>query len=84
MDRSNMFNKFLTSNEPFAKGVRTVVQAVLGLVTGLALTVWGVPGVPEAVTKYLTENALQLLSVAGLSAGLISWVWNEAGKHLKK
>lgn len=65
---------------PKVKGLRTGLQAVAGFVVGLFVTVWAVPGVPEAVTQYLLDNWAILLASLGLStgifAGLVAWLQN--------
>jgi len=58
------------------RGVRTVFQTIIGAFVGLVAVVWAVPGVPEAVTTYLSTNLVQLLLVVGIPAGLTSFVWN--------
>lgn len=75
-------------NTAKGKGVRTAIQATIGTIAafliGLVAVVWAVPGVPEAVTNYLVNNAVQLLTYLGLSAGALSGVFsylqNKAGK----
>ena len=71
-------------NTPSGKGLRTFVQTIWGLLTGLVITVWGVPGVPEAVTTYARENALPLLIGGilsiGVPAGLVALIQNKYGK----
>lgn len=65
---------------PIQKGLRTALQAGVGVLIGLATTVWAVPGVPEAVQTYLTGHVLQLVITVGAPAGLFAWLQNRAGK----
>lgn len=61
------------------RGFRTAIQALIGLFVGLVLTVWAVPGVPEAVTSYITSNISVILGIVGISSastGVVSWIWN--------
>lgn len=58
------------------RGVRTAIQAVIGFVTGLVVVVWNVPGVPEAVVSYTSNNIVQLAAAFGISSGLAAFVWN--------
>lgn len=68
-----------TKNTPAGKGFRTFYQAVAGFIIGLAAVVWAVPGVPEAVQGYLLQNALPLLLLFGIPAGLLSYFQNKKG-----
>lgn len=62
------------------RGLKTFVQALIGFVVGLFITVWAVPGVPEAVGNYVQANIGEVLLTIGLpiavSTGLVSLVWN--------
>lgn len=62
------------------RGVRTVIHGALGvLVTflvGLAMAVWNVPGVPDAVLSYVGANLLSVMGNVGLSAGTVAFIWN--------
>lgn len=62
----------MNKNLPKAKGFRTALQALGGFIVGLAVVVWAVPGVPDAVTQYLLENWLGVISSLGLSTGIFS------------
>jgi hypothetical protein len=65
---------------PVVKGVRTAFQAMVGSVVGLVVVVWAVPGVPEAVTGYLTTNWLPILLTIGVPSGLVAFIQNRLGK----
>lgn len=72
----------MNKNSPLAKGVRTAYQVVPAFFLGLVITVWAVPGVPEAVKQYIFSNAWQLVASLGLTtsvfAGLLSFGQNKA------
>ncbi len=70
----------MDKNTPVAKGVRTALQAVVGVVIGLVAVVWAVPGVPEAVISYLQDNLVQVLLLVGLPSGFVSYLQNKLGK----
>lgn len=70
----------MDKNSAIGKGVRTAIQAMVGLVVGLVVAVWAVPGVPEVVTSYLVNNALQVLLLVGVPAGAVAYLQNKAGK----
>ncbi len=70
----------MDKNTAAAKGIRTAIQAALGVLVGLVAVVWAVPGVPEAVVNYLKDNLVQILLVVGLPSGLISFLQNKLGK----
>jgi hypothetical protein len=78
-----MLQKLLKGDTAVWRGVRTAVQAVIGFLTGLAATVWAVPGVPQAVQNYLSGHVIQLLVGFGLSTGLAAFVWNAIRKDVK-
>lgn len=59
-----------------ARGIRTAIQAAIAFVIGLAVVVWQVPGVPQVVISYTTQNIAGLATSFGVSAGLVSFVWN--------
>ena len=65
-------------NSPKAKAKRTSLQAFIGAVAaffiGLATVVWAVPGVPEAVTNYLIQQALPLALGLGIPSGAVAGV----------
>lgn len=66
----------MNKTKPLVKGLRTAAQAAVGVLVGLVAVVWAVPGVPEAVTSYLVDNALPLALMFGVPAGLVAWVQN--------
>lgn len=46
------------------------LKALGGLVVGLLVTVWGVPGVPQAITQYLQDNWMQVILSVGIPSAL--------------
>lgn len=70
----------MDKNTPKAKGFRTFIQAIPGFFIGLIVTVWAVPGVPEAVKQYVLTEGVGLLIILGISAsvvtGLVSYFQN--------
>lgn len=70
----------MDKNTPTAKGVRTFIQAVPGFFIGLAVVVWAVPGVQEAVSAYVRNEGagmLALLFSGAFFTGLISFFQNK-------
>lgn len=72
----------INNDSAVMRGVRTGLQAVIGFVVGLFATVWAVPGVPTAVTNYLSHNVVQLALVFGVPAGVAGFVWNALRKDV--
>ena len=74
----------MQSKTPTQKGVRTFFQTLGGLLIGLVLAVWNVPGVPEAIVAYAQVNFvplfMSLLVLVGLPSGLIAYFQNRLGK----
>lgn len=71
----------MNKNTASAKGVRSFIQAVPGFFIGLAVTVWAVPGVKEAVIAYVQNEGLGLLALVFSGAaftGLFSFLQNKA------
>lgn len=70
---------------PSVKGGRTFLQVLIGLVVGLALAVWRVPGVPMAIHDYVIGNEAAvfgtLAALVGVPSAVVSWVHN---KYLTK
>lgn len=68
---------------PTQKGVRTFIQTLGGLLVGLLIAVWNVPGVPEAIVAYVQANFVPLfaglLVTVGLPSGLIAYFQNKKG-----
>jgi len=66
---------------PSRKGLRTFGQTLVGLVVGLALVVWRVPGVPTAVHNYVIGNELAVFTtlgtLVGVPAGIVAWLHNK-------
>ncbi len=65
------------------RGIKTALQAVVGSLVGLVVTVWAVPGVPEAVFDYVQKNLVQILLMVGIPSGVASFVWNYFRKDVK-
>lgn len=65
------------------RGIKTAVQAIIGSIVGLLVTVWGVPGVPDAVLDFLQKNWLQLALLVGLPSGATSFIWNYFRSNVK-
>lgn len=80
----------MNKNSPSAKGFRTFIQAIPGFFIGLVVTVWAVPGVSEAVFKYVQNEGLALLAILFSGAaftGLISFFQNkveDGGSNVSK
>lgn len=77
----------LTNDSATGRGVRTGLQAVIGtlvaFITGLVLSVWNVPGVPEALLDYVSKNLLTTLVTIGVPSGLAGFVWSVLRKDVK-
>ena len=58
------------------RGLRTALQTLGGVILGLFTTIWAVEGVPEAVTNYLSGQALLLFGTSSLFAGVIGYLMN--------
>lgn len=70
----------LDKNTPVGKGVRTALQAIVGVVIGLVAAVWAVPGVPEVVQQYLLQNVVVVLLVfVGIPSGVVAYFQNKKG-----
>jgi hypothetical protein len=70
---------------PSVRGTRTFLQTLIGLLVGLALAIWHVPGVPGAIHSYVIGNEASVFAtltlLVGLPAGIVSWIHN---KYLTK
>lgn len=79
--------KLPSQDSATGRGIKTFIQAVGGFIVGLVVTVWAVPGVPQAVINYVQQNAAQVLLTIGLpvavSTGVISFIWNFLRKDVK-
>lgn len=67
------------------RGIRTGLQGLIGIFTGLAVVVWQVDGVPQVVWNYVTTNLTGTLTLIGIPAamtGLVSYLWNKTSKEL--
>lgn len=73
----------LNSDTAVMRGVRTGLQAIIGLLAGLVAVVWAVPGVPQAVQTYLGNNVVQLALGVGIPAGIAGFIWNLLRKDVK-
>ena len=65
-----------TTHSPLVKGIRTAIQAIVGVLIGYLLFIWAVPGVPEATIHYISANVVPLLVTAGIPSGLVAFAWN--------
>lgn len=80
----NNFKETLPAQDSaVGRALKTFVQAIIGLLIGLVVTIWAVPGVPTAVTNYLQNNLLQVLLTVGVPSGFASLVWNLLRKDVK-
>lgn len=69
----------INSDTPKGRGIRTAVQGLIGIFTGLITAVWAVDGVPEVVYTYVTNNlggALLLIGLPAAATGVVSYIWN--------
>lgn len=69
-----------TERTPLSKGIRTALQAMVGVLVGLVAVVWAVPGVPEAVIEYLRSNVIEVAVLVGIPSGVVAWIQNAIGK----
>ena len=62
------------------RGIKTIVQTMVGFAVGLGIAIWQVPGVPDVIMNYLQNNFAQVLLTIGLpvalSSGITSFLWN--------
>ncbi len=80
----NIKNNLPSQDSAVGRALKTAVQAAAGFVIGLIITVWAVPGVPDAVADYVQKNIGQALLLVGVPAGLTSLVWNLLRKNVDK
>ncbi|MEC5150858.1 hypothetical protein [Cryobacterium sp. GrIS_2_6] len=73
-----------TTHSPLVKGIRTAVQAIVGIVIGYIVFIWAVPGVPAATIQYISSNIVPLLVTAGLPSGLVAFAWNYFEQRVQK
>lgn len=64
---------------PKGKGIRTGIQALVGALVALGAAVWAVPGVPEAVQQFISENWVALVLAFGIPSGAVAWAQNRLG-----
>lgn len=67
---------FINQDTAVWRGIRTGLQAAIGLFVGAVLAVWNVPGVPDALYTYVSGNVVAALLSIGIPAGLAGFVWN--------
>lgn len=71
----------MNKNLPTTKGLRTFIQAIPGFIIGYFVTIWAVPGVPEATIKYLQADGVQLILTLGvttaIATGIVSLIQNK-------
>lgn len=72
----------MTNDSALARGIRTFLQATIGVLVGLVTTIWAVPGVPAAVIAYMQSNALSLALMFGVPAGIAGFIWNVLRKDV--
>lgn len=77
---ADVLNTNTPSKTPVQRGWRTLLQSAGASLVGLLLTVWNVPGVPQAVSNYAQANFVPLLlglfALIGIPAAVISFVQN--------
>ena len=68
----------VTTNNDSAlvRSVRTFLQTLIGVVIGLFVVVWAVPGVPHVVYSYLMDNVVPIALSVGIPSGVASFLWN--------
>lgn len=74
--------KLPQNDSAVGRGLKTFVQAVVGLLVGLIVTVWAVPGVPHAVIGYLQTHVVELALLVGIPSGVTSLIWNLFRKNV--
>lgn len=65
------------------RGVKTLVQSMIGFLIGLIVTIWAVPGVPQAVYAYLSQHLFEIMLMIGIPSGLASFIWNALRPSVK-
>lgn len=69
-----------TTDSSTGRGLKTGVQSLVGttvlLISGLILTIKGVPGCPEALLNFARDNFGSIVGSVGISSGIISIVYN--------
>lgn len=73
----------MDKSQPKVKGIRTAIQALAAFVVGLFVTVWAVPGVPDAITQYLLAHWMELVASLGLSTGLAAGILSFIQNYLE-
>lgn len=61
----------ISKDGAIARALRTVAQFVIGLF----VVVWDVPGVPDAVSNYVSGHFFELALVIGVPVGVVTYVW---------
>lgn len=76
-------NSLPAQDSAVGRALKTFAQAIIGFVIGLLITVWTVPGVPDAVWVYVKNNLGQILLLVGVPSGATSLVWNLLRKNVE-
>lgn len=63
---------------------QTTIAAFVVFGSGLITAINGVPGCPDAVLNYLRDNIVQLAGSMGVSAGIVTFIWNSFRKDVTK
>lgn len=66
--------------------IEVAFKALFGFVSGLAVVVWAVPGVEEAVWDYVNNNWMQVIAVIGvpsLFTGLVNFYFDFRKKEME-
>lgn len=79
----NLKDSLPSQDSATGRGLKTALQSVIGLVVGLAVTVWAVPGVPDAIIHYVQKNLWEIALMVGVPSGITSFVWNYFRKGVK-
>lgn len=68
--------KLPTQDSATGRAIKTAVWSISGFVIGLFVTVWAVPGVPNAVVQYAQQNWAQIALTIGIPSGVASFIFN--------
>lgn len=67
-----------TNESATAKALRTALSALGGFAIGLVVVIWQVPGVPDAISVYVSKHAVELLLSFGIPSivgtGLVNYI----------
>lgn len=79
--------KLPSQDSATGRGLKTTLQGFIGaavaLFVGLLAVTRTVPGCNEAIMKFFYDNLLLLAGGAGVSSGVVSFVWNLFRKDVK-